>query len=78
MKLIILKYCRMIEFNNGLNHRETKMYLFSQKQVALTSVAQEIETLGAKTHLSSHNHNQMAKMQVIFSSYVGSITQGII
>lgn len=55
---------RIVEFNNGFNHRETRMYLYSQRQVALTRIGQELQTLGSFfTHLSPHhhNHNQVAK-----------------
>lgn len=68
---------QMVDFNNGLNHRETLFYLYSQRQVALTEKGREIRALGAffTTEIpGEHNHNMVCKSFVSVISNICCVT----
>lgn len=54
----------VVNFNNGFNYRETQFFLFSQRQIALTRIRQELQCLGSLYTANApgnHNHNMMVK-----------------
>lgn len=68
---------QMVDFNNGLNHRETLFYLYSQRQVALTEKGREIRALGAfftAENPGEHNHNMVCKSFVSVISNICCVT----